>query len=349
MSDYSPNYLPEPVSNHSFDPPRVLNGLEYNLERFNQHQSESLQIHQQYLAHQMEYTKMYFQLMQQQHSLLANGQSSGLETLERSMMQFHQHQTEIVKTHERSLTHQIEYTRSHAQIIHQQYHLLTGLPIQAASPTPSQHEAVKETVKEPTTTSIASIVMPTSASNSTEAKPSVVTDSPNGSTVSKNGNGNGRGNGNGNGNGNGSANGFKYQDSTVTLAPEIVITPEPIAVSKAPPESIAVPETAPPPVVVAAPPEPAVNDDFAIVSEALLEIVSEKTGYPGEMLEMEMDMEADLGIDSIKRVEILGAMQERFPDAPKASAEELGELRTLGQIVGFMREMAEKKSPLLTV
>ena len=31
----------------------------------------------------------------------------------------------------------------------------------------------------------------------------------------------------------------------------------------------------------------------------VLNIVSEKTGYPTEMLEMSMDMEADLGIDSI--------------------------------------------------
>jgi acyl carrier protein len=44
-----------------------------------------------------------------------------------------------------------------------------------------------------------------------------------------------------------------------------------------------------------------------------LNIVSEKTGYPSEMLELDMDMEADLGIDSIKRVEILGAMRNVYP------------------------------------
>jgi len=39
---------------------------------------------------------------------------------------------------------------------------------------------------------------------------------------------------------------------------------------------------------------------------------------PGvETLELDMDMEADLGIDSIKRVEILGALQAQFPDLPK--------------------------------
>ena len=33
--------------------------------------------------------------------------------------------------------------------------------------------------------------------------------------------------------------------------------------------------------------------------------VADKTGYPADMLGMEMHLEADLGIDSIKRVEIL--------------------------------------------
>lgn len=69
------------------------------------------------------------------------------------------------------------------------------------------------------------------------------------------------------------------------------------------------------------------------IKASFLEIVSEKTGYPADMLELEMDMEADLGIDSIKRVEILGAVQEKFPDLPSISAEELVELRTLGHIV----------------
>ena len=78
---------------------------------------------------------------------------------------------------------------------------------------------------------------------------------------------------------------------------------------------------------------------------ALLEIVSEKTGYPTEMLEMGMDMEADLGIDSIKRVEILGAMQERFPELPKVDAAMLAEMRTLGQITEYMSSASTSVIP----
>ncbi|WP_445278159.1 phosphopantetheine-binding protein, partial [Streptomyces sp. DSM 41033] len=66
----------------------------------------------------------------------------------------------------------------------------------------------------------------------------------------------------------------------------------------------------------------------AAVLGALLEVVAEKTGYPVEMLEPGMDVEADLGIDSIKRVQIMGALQERFPVSGEVDPERMGELRT---------------------
>ncbi|WP_199331906.1 type I polyketide synthase [Anabaena lutea] len=87
------------------------------------------------------------------------------------------------------------------------------------------------------------------------------------------------------------------------------------------------------------------SDEYADLGQTLLNITSEKTGYPVEMLELDMDMEADLGIDSIKRVEILGAMQETYPNLPKPNIEELGDLRTIGQIVDYLQKLVggEKK------
>jgi acyl carrier protein len=84
-------------------------------------------------------------------------------------------------------------------------------------------------------------------------------------------------------------------------------------------------------------PEGEALPDTETMKRALLAIVSESTGYPAEMLQMDMDMEADLGIDSIKRVEVLGALQDAYPNLPEIEAEALGELRTLGEIVGMMR------------
>ncbi|GIU42653.1 hypothetical protein TUM4630_04170 [Shewanella algidipiscicola] len=72
------------------------------------------------------------------------------------------------------------------------------------------------------------------------------------------------------------------------------------------------------------------------VQDTMMSVVAEKTGYPTEMLELEMDMEADLGIDSIKRVEILGTVQDELPGLPELSPEDLAECRTLGEIVSYM-------------
>ncbi|MGL1931827.1 MAG: phosphopantetheine-binding protein, partial [Desulfotalea sp.] len=66
--------------------------------------------------------------------------------------------------------------------------------------------------------------------------------------------------------------------------------------------------------------------DLAKIQTVMLDVVADKTGYPTEMLELSMDMEADLGIDSIKRVEILGAVQEEITDLPELNPEDLAEL-----------------------
>lgn len=72
------------------------------------------------------------------------------------------------------------------------------------------------------------------------------------------------------------------------------------------------------------------------VSTAVLSVVSEKTGYPTEMLTLDMGLDSDLGIDSIKRVEIMAALRSRLPHAPEVKPEHLGSLQTLQQVVDFL-------------
>jgi len=69
-----------------------------------------------------------------------------------------------------------------------------------------------------------------------------------------------------------------------------------------------------------------------IARDTLLDIVAEKTGYPREVLTPEMSLDKDLGIDSIKRVEIFSALSEHFPALAALSASEAGSLDTLQQI-----------------
>jgi acyl carrier protein len=71
-----------------------------------------------------------------------------------------------------------------------------------------------------------------------------------------------------------------------------------------------------------------------------LSIIGEKTGYPPEMLDLNMDMEADLGIDSIKRVEIMWSLQEQLPHLPQVSGSEMSELRTLKEIADHLSSLS---------
>ncbi|BCV27385.1 type I polyketide synthase [Shewanella algae] len=94
-------------------------------------------------------------------------------------------------------------------------------------------------------------------------------------------------------------------------------------------------------------PEPVSNQSD--ITAIMLQVVAEKTGYPAEMLELGMDMEADLGIDSIKRVEILGTVQDKLPELPQLDAASLSECRTLGQIIDcFAGSSAEHAAEPLT-
>ncbi|MFJ3725515.1 SDR family NAD(P)-dependent oxidoreductase [Streptomyces sp. NPDC090045] len=75
------------------------------------------------------------------------------------------------------------------------------------------------------------------------------------------------------------------------------------------------------------------------VMEVVLEIVHTRTGYPLDMLDPGLDLEADLSIDSIKRVEIIGALADRIglPQDPGGSAvEELSRIKTLRAIVDWI-------------
>jgi acyl transferase domain-containing protein/NAD(P)H-dependent flavin oxidoreductase YrpB (nitropropane dioxygenase family) len=84
-------------------------------------------------------------------------------------------------------------------------------------------------------------------------------------------------------------------------------------------------------------PKPEATVDRNQVSARLLAIVGERTGYPAEMLGLDLDLEADLGIDSIKRAEVLGTLRDALPGLDGSSDSEtmdtLSRARTLGAIV----------------
>lgn len=65
------------------------------------------------------------------------------------------------------------------------------------------------------------------------------------------------------------------------------------------------PEVSPP--AVRSPPQQAAVDRERLL-EQLVRMVSERTGYPQDMLNPDHDLEGELGVDSIKRIEIIGTL-----------------------------------------
>lgn len=91
-------------------------------------------------------------------------------------------------------------------------------------------------------------------------------------------------------------------------------------------------------------PAPAVEPEAtADVERVVLEIISERTGYPVDMIEPDLDLEADLSIDSIKRAEIAGELAKRLGIAGGAESlddaelEELAKARTAAAVTGWLR------------
>ncbi|QDZ91680.1 SDR family NAD(P)-dependent oxidoreductase [Shewanella decolorationis] len=162
------------------------------------------------------------------------------------------------------------------------------------------------------------------------------------------------------------------QAAPVAVAPVAVAVATPVAPSQAPviQALVAEPKATIPPVnepqiqqpqvaqsQVAQPQVQTVATATRVLSEksvvqqietAMLAVVADKTGYPVEMLELSMDMEADLGIDSIKRVEILGTVQDELPNLPELSPEDLAECRTLGEIVALFSQAIPVVSTAVT-
>ncbi|MCO6450582.1 MAG: SDR family NAD(P)-dependent oxidoreductase, partial [Caldilineales bacterium] len=74
------------------------------------------------------------------------------------------------------------------------------------------------------------------------------------------------------------------------------------------------------------------------ITPQVLAIVAAKTGYPQDMLELDLDLEADLGIDTVKQAETFAAIREEF-DIPVQQNLSLRDYPTLSAVIGFVRDM----------
>jgi len=136
----------------------------------------------------------------------------------------------------------------------------------------------------------------------------------------------------------------------VTPAPRTLPQPpaQPVLVAAAAPQSAiasAVPERQPTPSApVVSAPAPATRPAAEIAPASLdpkeletflVNFVVEHTGYPPEIVELDADLEADLGIDSIKKAQLFGELGEYFDVEPSADLS-LDDFPTLRHVLDFL-------------
>ena len=125
------------------------------------------------------------------------------------------------------------------------------------------------------------------------------------------------------------------------------VLPAPPPAPAAPATRLVAPAPAAPVVAPAAPvaAPAALSVAGADLVAQMLDVVADKTGYPVEMLDLSMALEADLGVDSIKRVEILSAVQERIPALPDVETATMATLVTLREIIDYLNTLIAPAAP----
>jgi acyl transferase domain-containing protein/NAD(P)-dependent dehydrogenase (short-subunit alcohol dehydrogenase family)/acyl carrier protein len=84
------------------------------------------------------------------------------------------------------------------------------------------------------------------------------------------------------------------------------------------------------------PPKPASEQEKSdSVKDRILALVVEKTGYPQDMLDLDLDLEADLGIDTVKQAEMFAAIREIY-NIPRDENRKLRDYPTLAHVIRFV-------------
>ena len=110
--------------------------------------------------------------------------------------------------------------------------------------------------------------------------------------------------------------------------------PKPAPTSVAPAAPSDVPSApAPPPAPAAAEPV-----DDAAMTETVVAVVVEHTGYPADFIELDQDLEGELGIDTVKQAEIMADIRERF-NLPVDEDFVLADHPTLNHMIGYIQRM----------
>jgi acyl transferase domain-containing protein/acyl carrier protein len=122
---------------------------------------------------------------------------------------------------------------------------------------------------------------------------------------------------------------------------EVAPTPVPVApVQPAAPVALVAPVVAvePKPAVEPAAPPAAASSALSRddIEAKVRKLYSDALEYPEEVFEHDAELEADLGIDSVKQTELMGRLGDLFELGPRPEGMRMGDYRTFGKVIEFV-------------
>ncbi|RJU81478.1 MAG: acyltransferase domain-containing protein [Candidatus Poseidoniales archaeon] len=78
--------------------------------------------------------------------------------------------------------------------------------------------------------------------------------------------------------------------------------------------------------------------DSSELSDVVIEVVVKHTGYPADFVELDQDLEGELGIDTVKQAEIMADIRSRF-NLPVDEDFILSDYPTLNHMIGYIQKM----------
>ena len=109
------------------------------------------------------------------------------------------------------------------------------------------------------------------------------------------------------------------------------------------PLPVSSPEPSPP----LPPPEASVAQvvEDSDLTSIVVDVVVQHTGYPSDFIELDQDLEGELGIDTVKQAEIMADIRERF-SLPLDEEFVLSDYPTLNHMIGYIQRMKGVEAPL---
>lgn len=139
-----------------------------------------------------------------------------------------------------------------------------------------------------------------------------------------------------------------YAEQRISAAPPIVNAATPLMAQVPVPTSSPTPPSTPSPMPLIAQTPMAPPHNSADIRERILKIYQELTSYPIEILDINVDLESELGLDSVKQLEIISMISKEF-GLEQDPTFDLAAHNTIDKIIAYSERRLQAGNLILSV